>query len=1120
MSHFETIQQKLEQFIRKYYTSELIKGAILFIGIGLLYLIITLLIEYWLWLSPAGRTILFWLFVLVEAALFVKFIAVPLARLFKLQKGLDYEGASRIIGNHFPEVSDKLLNLLQLKNNSKETELLLAGIEQKSAEIRPVPFKMAVNFKANLRYVKYAAIPVLIIALSYISGKFDWFSNSYERVVNYSTAYEPPAPFQFFILNDNLQALENKDFTVSVSTEGETIPEDVQIVYNDETYYMKQVEPGIFEYTFSQPKFNTEFRLKANEVYSRQYSMEVMQVPTLLSFDMVLDYPAHTRKKDEVLKSNGNAIVPQGTRISWNLKTRATSQVHLATADTLLSFTPSEDEFSLSKRLLRSMDYEIKTSNENLQHYESLSYAIDVVRDEHPELNVQMQQDSTDFETLYFYGQVSDDYGLRSLNLVYYPADREADKTMVPMQISKGTFDEFVKVFPDQIQLEEGLAYQLYFEITDNDAINGFKRTRSNTFNLRKLTQEEREENQLKEQNETIDNLNNALEKFEEQEKELKELSKTQKEKSDLNFNDKKKLENFLKRQKEQEELMQNFNKKLKENLDEYKDENDPFKESLEERLEENQEQLKKDEELLKELQKIADKINKEELSQKLEELAKQNKNQKRSLQQLLELTKLYYVSQKTEKLRQELEQLAKEQDKLSEESPEKNTKEAQDSLNERFEDFKKEMEELREDNMDLREPMPVPNDPQAEETIKQEQQQASENLEQKEKSQDQQQKQQSQSKAKKNQKKAAQQMMQMAQQMAQQMAGASGDQMSEDIETLRQILDNLVLFSFDQEDLMNRFKSIEINHNEYPKNLRKQNSLREHFEHIDDSLFALSLRQPMISERINTEITEVFFNIDKSLSQFSENRIYQGVAAQQYTVTSANSLASFLSDVLDNMEMQMNPSPGQGEGDMQLPDIIMSQQQLNEMMKEGMKKKGEQEGEKEGEKNEGEKGEQKDGQPKNDKEGDTQGEGEMNNEDLNGELFEIYKRQQELRNALKDKLGKAGESGEAKDLLKKMEDVELDLLNKGFTNQTLQKMMDLQHQLLKMENATFLQGEDEQRKSETNKESFNNTVNDRTPDAKQYFNTTEILNRQALPLQQTYKKKVQEYFKKKNDQF
>ena len=154
----------------------------------------------------------------------------------------------------------------------------------------------------------------------------------------------------------------------------------------------------------------------------------------------------------------------------------------------------------------------------------------------------------------------------------------------------------------------------------------------------------------------------------------------------------------------------------------------------------------------------------------------------------------------------------------------------------------------------------------------------------------------------------------------------------------LRQILDNLVLFSFDQEALMSQFNNIEVNHNEYAKYLRKQHDLREHFQHIDDSLFALSLRQPKISERVNKEITEVFFNIDKSLNLLSENLLYQGVSAQQYTITATNNLASMLSDSLDNMQMNMS-GQGQGEGEEGLPDIIMSQEELNKQMKEGMKK-------------------------------------------------------------------------------------------------------------------------------------------------------------------------------------
>ena len=64
----------------------------------------------------------------------------------------------------------------------------------------------------------------------------------------------------------------------------------------------------------------------------------------------------------------------------------------------------------------------------------------------------------------------------------------------------------------------------------------------------------------------------------------------------------------------------------------------------------------------------------------------------------------------------------------------------------------------------------------------------------------------------------------------------------------------------------------------------------------------------------VNKEITEVYFNIDKALAEFAENILYQGVSSQQYTLTSANNLADFLSDALDNLQNAMGmPSPGQG---------------------------------------------------------------------------------------------------------------------------------------------------------------------------------------------------------------
>jgi len=1119
VDNFITVKLKLERFIKKYYVNELIRGLILFAAIGLLYFLFTLLIEYILWLKPVARTLLFWVFVIVELSLFIKLIISPTFKLLKLKQGLNYIEASRIVGEFFPEVKDKLINVIQLHNTKDRSELLLASIQQKSLELKPVPFSIAVNFSHNLKYLKYLAIPLLIVTLSFISGHMNWFSDSYNRVVNYQTAYDPPAPFRFLITNQNLNAIENNPFKLVVTTSGNVVPEDVQIFYQGEAYFLKQSRTNEFEYVFSKPQQPLEFIVSANGVFSETYRLNVIAAPTILGFEMVLNYPAYTKKKDESFSNNGNASVPQGTKITWNVRTKSTTQLRLVTDDSVFSFLNDNDNFKTSQRVHNNLKYLINTSNESLENYESLAFSINILKDELPRLKVEMNRDSVELETLYFYGQASDDYGLNKLELIYYQTDTPENKFIKSIPIKQTNFDEFIYIFPNNLDLDNNVSYELYFKIYDNDIINGYKSVKSELFRYRKRSVKELALEKLNNQKATITDLNRSLNNFDKQDLELKNLTKNQKEKSNLSFSDKKNFKEFLKRQKNQERLMQNYNKNLMNNLKRFEKEdvqNDFFKEAIENRLKENQEQLLEDEKLLKELEELSDKLQKEQLTDKLEQLAKQNKNKKRSLQQLLELTKRYYVSKKAEQLKMQIEELAKKQLQLSEEDMERNTKDKQEKLSDLFDTFKKDMQEIDTENKQLKDPIEgIKRDPVLEKLIEKELKNALNKLDKKENSLNKKEQQNDHNNAQKSQKKASQKMKEMGQLMSQTAMGGGGDQMSEDIDVLRQILDNLLLFSFNQEALMMQFKNIQVNHNKYAQYLKRQQDLKVHFEHVDDSLFALSLRQPMISERINKEITEVFFYMNKTLSQLEDNRLYQGVASQQYTVTSSNTLANFLSDLLDNMESQMNPTPGQGEGsEMQLPDIIMSQEQLNQEMKQGLSGLSQQEN---GDK-EGTKGLKEDGEPSN-KGPKGAGNSSDESEYMQGQLFKVFQQQQVLRQALKDKLNQMGVNSEqGNNLLKDMEEIETDLLNDGFTDRLLQKMADLKHNLLKLEKAELSRGEDTMRQSSTNKDRYQNSVRERMKTVKNYFNTTEILNRQLLPLRQEYKDKVKEYFSKIDD--
>jgi len=1135
LNSFQIIEQKLKHFIRRYYLSALLKGLLLFFATGLLYALLLLSIEHFFWLGSIGRLFLFWCVFGFEAVLFYGFIFIPLAKYFKIQKGIDFETASKIVGDHFPEVKDKLLNVLQLNQQSEHTEFLLASIEQKSNNLSLISFKSAVNFSENLKYLRYAATPVLILFVCIAFGKQAIFSDSLKRVVNYNTAYSPPAPFEFFVINSTLEAVENTPFTLVVKTVGSVVPESVQIVFNQEAYILKQTKLGVFEYVFSQPKVPIDFKLESAKVVSKPYRLNVLPIPVLLSFDMYLDFPSYTGKSDQKIVNNGNATIPEGTKLKWELITKATDSVAFSYKDKRLSFEMSNQKFQFKKQVFETLNYTIQTSNDKLKNYENLSFSLQTIKDQMPAIKVEMKQDSTYQASLYFYGQISDDYGINALKLFYYPVSDITNIKEFVLPSNATTFQEFTQIFPSNLELIDDTAYALYFEVFDNDPFHKNKSNRSRVFNYNSKSEDTIQELQLEEQSELTTAFQKALNTLSEQDKNLNEISQNQKEKEQLNFSDQQKLKSFLERQQAQDKLLKDFNKKMKENLNQFEKskEKDPFKEQLEKRLEAQKEALEKDEKLLEELKKITEKINKEDLAEKLEKMAKQNKNKQRSLEQLLELTKRYYVSKKAEQLQNTLDELSKEQLQLAEESEDKNTKAAQDQLSKEFKELTEALEKLRKDNDALSKPLELPDDSNLEDSIERDQENASDNLGDKEESSDPQDQNEKLSKAQKSQKKAAQKMQQMGQKMAQQMSGGGGQQMSEDIEVLRQILDNLLLFSFDQEALMKRFQSSTTNTTGHAKRLVRQSNLREHFEHVDDSLFSLSLRQPMISESINKEITEVFFNIDKSLELLSENSFREAIGTQQFTVTATNKLADMLSNTLDNMEMQMQMAPGQGKGEMQLPDIIMSQEALSKQMEKQLGKKGENpEGDQEGsEKGEGES--KKEGQEgksgENGQEGSEgrpgkqgpQGRQSLQGEDPegdNGELFEIFKKQQELRNALQDLIDKKGIGGEGQKLLDSMEKIEQNLINQGITEASLQKMQALKHQLLKLEKAVQQQGEDTKRVSNTSKAERSQAPPASVETIKQYFNTIEILNRQSLPLRQEFKQKVQEYFKLKND--
>ena len=377
-----------------------------------------------------------------------------------------------------------------------------------------------------------------------------------------------------------------------------------------------------------------------------------------------------------------------------------------------------------------------------------------------------------------------------------------------------------------------------------------------------------------------------------------------------------------------------------------------------------------------------------------------------------------------------------------------------------------------------------------------------------------------------------------MSAKMEKSMLEMQGESIEENMDDMRKILENLIIFSFKQEGLMSEFSAISTVHPDFGKDLKKQNNIRTYFEHIDDSLYVLSMRLPKISSKIQNDLSTVHYNLEQSLENFSEGRFDNGVSNQRYVMTSVNNLSDYLSTMLNNMKnASMKMGAGKKSKGFSLPDIIKKQGELSQKIKKGVEeakelgfKPGKKIGNKKGDgKPGGKPGEKGEGiKNKNKLKGYGFGKNESEqNDDLDGELYEIYKQQSQLRQQLQSAIRVSGKGDKDntrpfKRVLKLMEQLENEILENGFSTRTMQKMQQLSYDLLKLDKATLEQGEENKRKAIVNRNTTNKNNKKGLNFKKQFYNQIEILNRQSLPLQQNYKLKVRDYFlepnKREND--
>jgi hypothetical protein len=980
--------------------------------------------------------------------------------------------------------------------------------------LQDVPFEKAVDLKANKKYLRYLILPAaVIIVLIFVNGNI--FTKSTHRIIRFDQEFSPEAPFQFIFSNKNFTAFFNEDFVLQISLEGSAIPESAYIVSGNRRWKMENSGGGKFQYTFERIQGPVTFQIESSGFFSSQHKITLVNRPEITQLKVSLRFPAYIGRHSEEITNAGNIEIPEGTKITWTIGTEFATKAKISFASTGISTDMQlidNEHFTVNKNFTNPDHYSVFLENESSKNKDKISYSIDVIKDQYPEIILENFQDSVLYKSILFSGQVNDDYGISDLSLNYEKdqtrGQSKRNQIKIPINKSKSLQNFFFAWNIDSLHLNPGDKITYYFEVWDNDGVNGRKSTRSSTY-IFSLPSTEQLKTDISNQQESAENkFDKSLQKAKDLKQSIDEAQQKLLGKQSLDWQDKKLLEDLISQKQKLDQTIDDLkkeNKLLEEKKDAFTEEN--------ERIKEKSQQLQKlmDELLDEETKKLFNELEKllkenadlQQIQKMLDKMDRKEINLEKELERTLALFKQLQYDYKLEQAINEIKSQAEKQEKLldktdelskdgskeeksnksdsssdntnSEKKSKQDLAKDQEAIEKETKDLEKSVEDLKEIGKEIdREEDKLPGKEDFEQ-LKNNEEQSKQSLEQGDPK-----------KSSGAQKKSLKQMKEMQQQLQGMQSSMEMEIDMQNLESLRQIVHGLIKLSYDQENLMKGFNSIQQSDPKYIQISQQQLKLQDDAKVLEDSLLALSKKDPLMGSIVTREVGDLNDHIKKAVDNMKERRKGNAGVEMQFSMTNINNLALMLNDHFENMmNMMANamPSKGKGKKGKGMPSLGKMQQEINDQIE----------------------------QLKN---------GQKTGRQYSEELARMAAEQARIRKALqemKEKLKMEGGQVPGNDLEKKMEQTELDLVNKQITEQTIRRQKEILTRLLEAEKSMREQNLDEERKGETAKDYSKDLPRAFEEYLRLKEKEVELLKPIPPKLFPYYRKEVNEYFKRIN---
>ena len=1084
-NNFNILVNKLNSFKRKYYLYKLLKGVVLTLFFFLIVYTAFSLLEYLFYLSTDVRKIVFFGLLVFTLLLIFQFIGIPILKLVRVLKPINLKSTTILIQKHFSEIEDKLLNIIELADFKEEqysNDIVLASIDQKISELKVFNFNDAIQFK-NLRIIGIYLVVSILASITILLVNRNIFTDSTHRLVHYNTTFVKPAPFIFHLKNTILQVKKGDSFTIGVETKGDEIPQIVYINIEGNNYLMKTTSAGVFEFQMESVINAVQFYFTDLKFNSTHYNLQLLPKPGITQFTTSIQAPSYTGIQNQIFQNIGDLQVPNGTKIEWDFNGIDVDSLYLIVKDsTKINAVATNNVFKVENTFYQSTNYNVFIQNTFTEPELALSYSIEIIPDLFPEIQVMQINDSLQLTRFFFKGIISDDYGFSNLRF-HYNIDNSDSAISIPIVRNLSDQDFYFSFDFNELEQPEG-TISYYFSVTDNDVVNSYKTTTSDNFVFEFPNKKEL----LANDKERFDELQKIVEESRKLAKDIQaDLKNIQFKNMDTNVSEWEKTQmvsDIISKQNKLEQLYDQI-KKDNENLNNFMNSFNQQNEEMVEKqkqIEELLEEVFSDElkKLMEEFNKLAEEFDSKKLNELSQEMDLTFEDLQKQLDRNLEMLRKMKIEQKLQYVIDELNKMAANEENLAQEiSEQKNYDDVKENVekdNEELYQLEKQLNDALELNKELTEPMNFDDFDEDFEDVEKSMENSKNELEKKNKK-----------KSGSNLKNTSEKLQNMAFGMQQMLNMNSMEQNMENIENLKQILSNLILLSFSQEDILADLQGINAKDPLLVQLNQKQKKILDQSKIVKDSLYALAVRTPQVSSLVNNELLTLELNLNKAAEQMEEALFPNARVSQQFVVTATNNLALMLNEALENLEEQMaNAKPG----DQQCENPGNGKAGMNSLKQssEGMEKQLQKMIE----------------QMKN-------GQGQKLSKQLGQSLMEHEMMQQMLRELMNNGSVGSGAKQKLQQIDNMLEKNRKELMNKSINTETIARQNLITTRLLEAEKAELEREFENKRESESADDFYSNPIKFFEYNKKENF-TIEYLNKNTHKLNNFYINKYKQY--------